>query len=136
MRAFRIATVVVTLSVAALSQQACGSDDNGAGLSEAQRHGVGAACTADADCFVGETHLVCLPFKGGYCGLEGCQATTDCPPGSACVTHDDGENYCFLLCTEKPQCNATRPVEIEANCSSKITFADATKDSKSCVPPS
>ncbi len=136
MRAFRIATAALSLLTAALSQQACGSDDNGAGLSEAQRHGVGAACTANADCFVGDTHLVCLPFKAGYCGLEGCQGSGDCPPGSACVTHDDGNNYCFLLCTDKPQCNYTRPVEIEANCSSKITFADATKDSKACVPPS
>ena len=135
MRAFRVATVALTVSVAALSQQACGGDDNG-GLSEAQRHGVGAACDVDADCFVGETHLVCLPFKGGYCGLEGCQSTSDCPPGSACVSHDDGKNYCFLVCTDKSQCNATRPVEIEANCSSNITFADATKNSKACVPPS
>jgi hypothetical protein len=136
MRLLRVATVSLTLSVAALSQEACGGDDNDAGLSEAQRHGVGAACTADVDCFVGDTHLVCLPFKGGYCGHEGCQGSADCPPGSACVTHDDGNNYCFLLCTDKPQCNITRPVEIEANCSSNITFADTTKDSKACVPPS
>jgi hypothetical protein len=135
MRAFRIAATALTLFIAALSQQACSDDDDG-GLTEAQRHGVGAACTADADCFVGETKLVCLPFKGGYCGLEGCQASADCPSGSACVTHDDGNNYCFLLCTDKVQCNYTRAVDQEANCSSNITFADASKDSKACVPPS
>ncbi len=135
MRAFRIATTVLTLGMATLSLLAC-NDDDGEGLSEAQRHGVGAACSADADCFVGEAPLVCLPFKGGYCGLEGCQASNDCPPGSACVMHDDGNNYCFLLCTDKPQCNYTRPLEIEANCSSNITFVDGNKGSKACVPPS
>lgn len=135
MRAFRIATTALTLFIGVLSQPACSGDDDG-GLTEAQRHGVGAACTADTDCFVGETQLVCLPFKGGYCGLEGCQVSADCPSGSACVTHDDGNNYCFLLCTDKPQCNYTRSTDQEANCSSKITFADASKDSKACVPPS
>jgi hypothetical protein len=97
-------------------------------LTPAQRHGVGAACSADSDCFVADAHLRCLPFKGGYCGLEGCQQAADCPPGSACVTHDDGNNYCFLLCVDKPECNYTRPPEIEANCSSKITFADGSKE--------
>jgi len=135
MKAFRITAAALTLVAAALSQQAC-SDDEGPGLSEAQRHGVGAACTADADCFVGKTQLVCLPFKGGYCGLADCQTSADCPSGSACVTHDDGKNYCFLVCTDKPQCNYTRAVDIEANCSSNITFADAAKGSKACVPPS
>ena len=135
MKASRRVIVGLTLLVAALSLQACGNDD-GAGLSDAQRHGVGATCSADTDCFVGDTHLMCLSFKGGYCGLEGCQRTTDCPAGSACVAHDDGHNYCFLLCADKPECNYTRPVDIEANCSSKITFVDTTKDSKACVPPS
>jgi hypothetical protein len=135
MSPFRRVIVLFGLCVTAFPLQACGSDDDG-GLSEAQRHGVGAACTADADCFVGDTKLVCLPFKGGYCGLEGCQASDECPAGSGCVTHDDGNNYCFLLCAEKIQCNSTRPVDIEANCSSNITFADDAKDSKACVPPS
>jgi hypothetical protein len=80
--------------------------------------------------------LACLPFKGGYCGLEGCAEDIDCPAGSGCVTHEDGVNYCFLRCTDKPQCNYTRPVEIEANCSSNITFTDDAKGSKACVPPS
>jgi hypothetical protein len=136
MKAFRHTIVSVTLFVIASSLSACGDDDDGEGLSPAQRHGVGAACTADSDCFVGDTQLRCLPFKGGYCGLEGCQNAGDCPSGSACVAHDDGHNYCFLLCIDKPECNYTRPSEIEANCSSKITFADDGKDSKACVPPS
>jgi hypothetical protein len=77
-----------------------------------------------------------LPFKGGYCGLKGCEADADCPAGSGCVAHDDGENYCFLLCTEKPQCNYTRPPDIESNCVSNIDFVDGQKSSKACVPPS
>jgi hypothetical protein len=114
---------------------ACGDDDDDGGLSEAQRHGVGAACGKDDDCYAEETALTCLPFKGGYCGLKGCAGNEDCPPGSACVQHDDGQNYCFLTCTEKIQCNPTRPPEIEANCSSNITFVDD-KNTKACVPPS
>jgi hypothetical protein len=128
---------LVSLALCAVMSPACGDgDDDSVGLSEAQRHGVGAACDADADCFVDKTQLVCLPFKGGYCGLEGCETSTDCPAGSACIAHDDGKNYCFLVCAEKIECNATRPAEIEANCSSNITLADGTKDQKACVPPS
>lgn len=134
MKPFRRGILLLVLC-ASLPQQACGSDDD-TGLTEAQRHGVGASCTVDADCFVGDTKLVCLPFKGGYCGLEGCESSDQCPPGSACVAHDDGRNYCFLLCNDKPECNYTRPVDVSANCSSKITFADAAKSSKACVPPS
>ena len=111
------------------------SDDND-GLTPAQMHGVGAACGNDADCFVGDTALKCLPFKGGYCGLQGCKASADCPPGSGCVAHDDGNTYCFLLCTDKPECNYTRPPEIESNCVSKVDFVDGKKTSKACVPPS
>jgi len=125
----------VLLLVTWYSVLACGSSDD-EGLTPAQRHGVGAACTQDSDCFVGDTALKCLSFKGGYCGLEGCQADGECPPGSGCVAHDDGKNYCFLLCAEKPECNYTRPVDIEANCSSKVDFVDGQKTSKACVPPS
>lgn len=114
---------------------ACGDDDD-EGLSEAQRHGVGAACDANDDCYVGERQLTCLPFKGGYCGLQGCQSNADCPAGSACVTHDDDSNYCFLVCVDKPDCNPTRPAEIESNCSSNVTFVDGKRGSKACVPPS
>ncbi len=111
---------------------ACGSDNPPPG-SEAQRRGVGTACTANTDCAAGQT---CLPFKGGYCGVQGCAKLEDCPAGSACVVHSDGKNYCFLVCLDKPECNVYRPVENEANCSSSITFADATKNKKACIPPS
>lgn len=134
-RRSRLPHLLVLALAFAFVLPACGDDDDG-GLSPAQRHGVGAACDSDEDCYIGETQLQCLMFKGGYCGLEGCQADADCPPGSACVAHDDKSNYCFLICAEKVECNYTRPVEQESNCSSSITFTDGKKGSKACVPPS
>jgi hypothetical protein len=130
----RLGAVSLLLAVA-LAVAGC-SDDDDDGLTPAQLHGVGAACEKDADCYVDDMALTCLSFKGGYCGLEGCAGDADCPAGSACVSHDDGLNYCFLVCANKPQCNYTRPVEIESNCVSSIDFVDGAKGSKACVPPS
>jgi len=128
--------VAVSLLLAsALAVAGCGDDDDGAGLTPAQLHGVGAACDDSADCYVGDRELMCLAYKGGYCGLEGCLADADCPAGSACVAHE-GLNYCFLICRDKPECNYTRSVENESNCSSNITFVDGDKGRKACVPPS
>ncbi len=107
---------------------ACGDDG-----SEADRRGVGASCASNSDCT--EEGQVCLPFKGGYCGVASCVEDVDCPSGSLCVTHDDGLNYCFLVCADKPDCNRNRGVDVEANCSGSVTFADA-GDGKACVPPS
>jgi hypothetical protein len=122
----------------ALAAPGCGDDDSGFGatLSPAQRTGVGAACQKDADCAQNPVALECLDFKGGYCGFRGCTQATDCPPGSACVAHEDGENYCFLVCVEKVDCNPTRPVDIESNCSSNISFVAGDRGKKACVPPS
>jgi hypothetical protein len=94
---------------------------------------VGAACAADLDCKEG---LTCLSFKGGYCGLSECQNDEACPAGSACVAHSDGKNYCFLVCTDKPQCNLYRAVDVEANCSANVSFVEGTVNVKACVPPS
>jgi hypothetical protein len=120
---------------ACLAFAACGSDNNGppAG-SEADLHGVGAACASNADCW--EQGQSCLPLKGGYCGVAGCTADPDCPAGSRCVAHSDGTNYCFLVCANKVDCNFNRPVELESNCSSNITFTSGGKNGKACVPPS
>ena len=127
--------VCVSLSsVVALLATGCGD-----GSTEADRVGVGAQCTANAECESPdeEIELVCLTqFTGGYCGLEGCEGDVGCPDGSACVTHDDGENYCFRLCAEKPECNQYRSTENEANCSSNVDFVDGKQDRKACVPPS
>jgi hypothetical protein len=117
--------------VVGLSGVLLGCGDSG---SEAQRRGVGSACAVDTDC--AETGQVCLPFKGGYCGLAACQANAGCPSGSACVAHTDGRSYCFLICTDKTQCNLHRSVDVEANCSSSVTFVDGTLNEKACVPPS
>jgi hypothetical protein len=118
-------------SILVLSVTFLGCGDSG---SEAQRHGVGSACTVTSEC--SETGQTCLSFKGGYCGVADCQNDAGCPAGSACVSHTDGRNYCFLICTDKPQCNLYRAVDLEANCSSSVTFVDATLNRKACVPPS
>lgn len=121
---------IVAAAVALAS--GCGDD-----ATEADRLGIGAACTASAVCeTVDEIELECLTqFAGGYCGLEGCEGDDDCPEGSACVT-DNGTNYCFRLCIEKPDCNRNRPADVEANCVGSITFVDPRNDRKACEPPS
>ena len=95
--------------------------------------GVGAQCAGTDEC---PEDLACLAFKGGYCGLENCTADADCPELSACVAHTDGKNYCFRICTDKPECNANRDIENEANCSSSVEFVEQNQGSKACVPPS
>ena len=111
---------------------ACGEEDEG---SEADRVGVGAVCAVAEDCE--EEGQACLAqFKGGYCGVQGCEDDEGCPSGSACVTHDDGENYCFLVCGNKSDCNVNRDAENESNCSSSVVFLEDAKGRKACVPPS
>jgi len=101
---------------------------------EADVRGVGSECITADDCT--EEGQECLDFKGGYCGIKNCTADEQCPEGSRCVTHTDGINYCFLICTDKPQCNLNRSVENESNCSSNITFVEPSQEQKACVPPS
>lgn len=125
------------IAVAMLSIAGCGSGN------EADRVGVGGECTVTADCPLLECEtepcpeLQCLTnFAGGYCGLDDCVSDLDCPQGSACVTHDeDGINYCFRLCDNKPECNINRSVDVESNCSSSVDFV-APQTQRACVPPS
>jgi hypothetical protein len=105
----------------------CGSD--------ADALGVGAECASNSDCDT-EGGQSCLGFKGGYCGLAGCTGDGDCPESSACITHDDGRNYCFRTCANKPDCNANRSVDNEANCVSSVTWVDGDMGRKACNPPS
>lgn len=115
----------------------CGDDDDGTAADEL---GVGAACSSNDDCLRegdGGVNLSCLEqFKGGYCGLEDCESNEDCPEASACVAHDDGNNYCFRSCADKPECNAHRGEDEEANCSSNVDYVEDDTSGKSCVPPS
>lgn len=128
------------IGLAACLLLACGDDDH----DDADEIGVGAQCSADGDCEQprcedgGTCHeLVCLTrFAGGYCGLEGCDDDDDCPLGSGCVLHDDGVRYCFRLCVDKPDCNANRDVDVEANCVGSIDFVDPGASGKACEPPS
>ncbi|HTM22352.1 MAG TPA: hypothetical protein VL172_17650 [Kofleriaceae bacterium] len=108
------------------------------GGSESDRLGVGAECTSMDDCLqTDEIQMECLQqFAGGYCGLVDCTGDIDCPEDAACIAHDDGNNYCFRLCIDKPDCNANRTVDNESNCSSNVTFVDGADGRKACVPPS
>jgi len=119
----------------------CGGDEG----TVADRIGVGAECTVDpsadppSTCPVVEmdVQLDCLTqFKGGYCGLERCTGDVECPDGSACIAHTDGENYCFRVCQDKPECNRNRSADNESNCSANIVFVDDRNERKACVPPS
>jgi hypothetical protein len=120
-------TTFISLLLSSFVLVACGDG------SEADRRGVGSSCSSNDDCT--EEGQRCLVFKGGYCGVMGCVADTGCPGGSRCVTHTDGANYCFLVCDDKADCNRNRSADIEANCSSSITFTDQSSG-KACVPPS
>ena len=108
------------------------------GGSEADELGVGAQCTAMEDCEQPEgfTEMCLTQFKGGYCGIQGCTSDLDCVEDSACIAHEDGINYCFRVCIDKPDCNENRDLENESNCSSSVTFTDGTQGRKACVPPS
>jgi len=91
-----------------------------------------AECTSNDECPEDQTCLT--EFKGGYCGFKGCDEDADCPAETMCV-REDGENYCFLMCEDKVECNAARTADNEANCANNIDPVDD-NDSKACVPPS
>ncbi|MCB9640114.1 MAG: hypothetical protein H6727_14565 [Myxococcales bacterium] len=100
----------------------------------ADKAGIGSTCASDTDCK--EEGQKCLTqFKQGYCGVADCTKDADCPTGSACITHTDTKNYCFRICTDKPECNANRTTDAEANCSGNVTFVSGEKSKKACVPP-
>lgn len=140
MRSFQHLFLAAPFSLALLPLSGCSSDGT-----EADRLGVGATCDSTDDCaevtIDGEkTQLTCLTqFDAGYCAIEDCKNKTDCPEGSTCVAHDDGNNYCFRECTSKSECNANRPADSEANCSSSFDYASPADDEsglKACIPPS
>jgi hypothetical protein len=121
---------IPTLAMALLLTAACGDD--------ADSVGIAAECSKDDDCNQDtDPPLECLrDFRGGYCGLSGCTGNVDCPEDGICVTHTDGFNYCFRICTDKEaDCNANRSSANLANCSSNITRVDGGTQ-KACVPPS
>ena len=116
---------------------ACGNDPPPYYGTQADLIGVGAACKTDADCLHTEAGVQhCLTeFKGGYCGLKGCTASTDCPAGSGCVNYNSG-TYCFRRCADKSECNLNRTPDVESNCSSNIDFVEGKTSDKPCIPPS
>lgn len=130
-----------TLWILAALLPACGDDGGGYRGTQADQLGVGAECTSDSQCFQdrrdGGIRQACLQqFKGGYCGVQGCQGDDDCPDQSACVAHTDGKKYCFRICANKPECNLNRSADNASNCSSNVDFVDRARGAKACVPPS
>ena len=125
-------TCLIVIMSLGLLLSACG-DDN-----EANDQLIGGECTALADCDDENDdtpELECLTeFSGGYCGREGCTTDSDCPEGSLCADLD-GTYYCFLVCTDKAQCNENRTVDNESNCSSNISPVSGGEE-KLCIPPS
>ncbi len=134
-----IRSLMLPVLAVLLLSSACGGGSSGG--TAAQRAGVGAECSATMSCATyatadgGVAPLACLSFKGGYCGLQGCSTSADCPAGSICVT-EGATNYCFLTCTDKSQCAANRPT-YPANCSSSFTWAHPADNNgaKACIPP-
>ncbi len=100
----------------------------------ADKAGVGASCKQDTDCKQ-EGQKCLTQFKQGYCGIANCTKSADCPQGSACITHTDAKNYCFRICSDKPECNVNRPADAESNCSANVTFVSGEKSIKACIPP-
>jgi len=94
----------------------------------------GSECRESRDCPEDQSCLT--EFKGGYCGDKDCTKNEDCHADAVCVRHDDGTNYCFLKCTDKPECNRARSAENESNCVSNVTLVEAGTNTKVCVPPS
>lgn len=120
------------LAIALLLVASCGDDGT-----EADRLGIGAECLGSDRMCDEETGQVCLSqFKGGYCGLEGCDSDDDCPDASACILHEDNRTYCFRICADKVECNENRSVDNESNCSSNVNFVDGAQGRKACTPPS
>lgn len=137
---------MLAISLLAVCLTVGGCDDGSGGdPTEADGVGIGAECATRENCQPSqsdsetdtEPELICLEqFKGGYCGLEACTLNEECPQGSVCVAHDDGQNYCFLRCTDKSQCNVNRSLDNESNCSANIEFVESETTGKACVPPS
>jgi len=131
------------LLVAGCFAIACDDDEQGGPGpgNEAVRRGVGAECADDDDCT--EEGQVCLTeFRGGMCGIADCTASSECPDGSVCVADPDfNQNYCLLVCVNKPDCNVHRSLANEANCSSSLNAIDSGSggegpgDPKVCRPP-
>lgn len=136
-RTMKVIQLPLASAFLAVLLSACGGAD-------ADAVGVASTCERSSDCPEvtidgAVVQLQCIrDFSGGYCSIEGCTEALDCPLASTCVAHTDGSNYCFRDCLDKGECNANRPPDLEANCSSSFDFATPSDDQgqKACIPPS
>jgi hypothetical protein len=92
--------------------------------------GVGASCASTDECANG---LDCVTgVRGGYCGLEGCASSADCPSDSACV-RAGGVSFCARACAADSDCSACR-FEGEMACRDDVTFVGDDGSGARCVP--
>lgn len=127
--------------LAGLLASACNADDD---RSEAERVGLGGGCQVDANCTqrAGDAaegyDLTCfVDFDGGLCGIDQCDSGADCPEGSACVLHDNGQNHCFRLCSSDDECNVNRNADVPASCTTNAQFLqnEGVEGDSVCIPP-
>jgi hypothetical protein len=108
---------------------ACGDDSVGTSGVE-----LGAECVSSDDCDRSDSQVCLTGFQGGYCGLEDCGASDQCPENSACALHPNGRSYCLRTCVENADCNEFRSAGMETECSDKAPFLDDQPDVLACVP--
>jgi hypothetical protein len=62
---------------------------------------VGGPCTATGGCASGSTCETASMYPGGMCSIV-CDAQSDCPNGTTCVT--EGGGRCLLACNSASDC--------------------------------
>jgi hypothetical protein len=94
--------------------------------------GVGAACSAAADC---AADLECLTtWNGGYCSKKDCNLDSDCPADTRCVDQGPGgDKVCLRTCAGDSDCSFCRGDDLAARCDDQVDFLDGTAE-RVCVP--
>ncbi len=95
--------------------------------------GVGAACSATADC-TGDLECV-TTLDGGYCSKRDCTVDADCPEDTRCVEQalSGGERVCLKRCSADSDCSFCRGDDLAAVCDDQVDFLDGTGEPV-CVP--
>lgn len=83
--------------------------------------GLGASCSADADC---GPNLECLDeVDGGFCGVRDCASNADCPVDSLCISHA-GINHCAPTCAATSDCTFCRYGGPTAACTTDVDYIE------------
>lgn len=92
--------------------------------------GIGASCARDEDCATGYS---CSPgYDGGYCGLDDCETSDDCPSDSACILTSAGTT-CAKRCSTQSDCSFCRYDDF-VSCSDDAEFVVAADATSVCLP--